>query len=76
MLNLIPNKANIELLKTKIAEYLSVADLTLTPMHISQGIFRIVQAETGVNDPYIQIKKEANEAAMELVDKAIFFQQF
>ena len=68
MLNLVPDKNN-EQISSKIRDYLSKVDMNLTPMHISQGVFQIVQTETGINDPYIQIKKKANENALKLVNE-------
>jgi len=47
----------------QIMDYLGSIDFTKSPPEISRGVHAIVKQVTGINDPYHQVKKQANEEA-------------
>ncbi len=54
----------------KVKSYLEHSDDNLTPMEISFGMNEIIQQETGVIDPIKFMKKDSNQNALKLIDRA------
>ena len=49
----------------KVMQYLENIDFRLSPPEISRGVHAIVKQETGVDDPYERVKKQANDQALQ-----------
>jgi len=47
----------------EVMKYLLTIDFSFSPPEISKEVHRIIKQVTGVNDPYITVKKKANEHA-------------
>lgn len=58
----------------KVMGFLETMDFTCSPPEISREVHRIIKQTTGVNDPYMLVKKNANEQAKKqhsVLDKMI-----
>lgn len=53
----------------KVMQYLETIDFTLSPPEISRGVHAIVKQETGVDDPYLVVKEQANDQALQQLSK-------
>lgn len=53
----------------KVMQYLENIDFRLSPPEISRGVHAIVKQETGVDDPYERVKKQANDQALQQLPK-------
>jgi hypothetical protein len=57
-------KRRSEILR-KVMNLLSQRKWDISPDELSQDIYRLIRQETGIDDPYYEIKKESNREALE-----------
>jgi hypothetical protein len=53
----------------KVMQYLETIDFKLSPPEISRGVHAIVKQQTGVDDPYELVKKQANDQMLQQLSK-------
>jgi len=59
----------LELVLRRVMKALSEEDWDTTPPELAQTVYRIVRDLTGVNDPFLEVKRLSNEEALRLYPK-------
>jgi uncharacterized protein with ATP-grasp and redox domains len=62
-----PDKALQEKVVRQTAQWIQEADLNRSPADISTKVYRLVSEITGVKDPYLEVKRQTNQQALDLI---------